>query len=107
MSSCWDHGTSDVGCSIKDWSSAAKMCIHGEERTESSGAGVGELFRHLTVIGDVEQIPWGNFLHEEKLIVPGYYLQMDRASSPDSSDAVGVSTLPSGYHRKEGPGKCW
>lgn len=56
--------------------SAAKMCIHGEERTESSGAGVGELFRHLTVIGDVAQIPWGG-----------------KADSPRTSSANGQSIV--------------
>lgn len=69
-----------------------KMCIQGEERAERRGAGVGDCPRNLTVDGNMEQIPWGNLLHVEKLIIPGHHLLMDRATSQDSGDTVGVST---------------
>lgn len=71
----------------------APQCIHGEERTQSSQAGRGELLQAPHSWWSYGTDQFSNLLSVEKLMILGHHLQMDRVSSLDSGEALGCQYL--------------
>lgn len=76
----------------------------GKKGDKAAGLAQGEPFQGVMLWS---RSLGGNLLPMGKMMILGLHLQMERASSPDNDAALGVNILPSGYQRKEGPGKYW